>query len=664
MPAPAPESLVGYLRGLAEARAGCPPADDELVRRFAEQRDEAAFAALVKRHGAMVLGVCRRVLRHEQDAEDAFQAVFLVLSRKAASLHNKGAVGPWLFGVAHRLALKARGAARRWRERETHPAERAAADPLAELTVREAQAVLDQELARLPERERGPLILCYLEGLTRDEAAGRLGCPLGTLKTRLERGRAALQKRLTRRGLTLTGAVSTLLVTAKSAGAVPVVLHVATVRTAAAFAAGALAGGQCPAAALAEGALTSWSAGKLKVAGAALLLTLACGVGAGLAAWWAAGQDRPDRSAPVVVAPGQERAVAEAPRPAPARAVAPPSAEGPGPAEVPRPAGPRADKPPQPAMPPAPARKPPPVLTKWTTHATLPGHQRGARALQFTPDGSRLLSGGDDGRVRVWDVAQKKELLVLANGDADPVRSLALADGGAIVAAGKQDGTVVLWDIHKGQQAQAVLKERGLAVQALHAGAGRGRLVWARDDGAVEGNGGRYLPGRRGEVDCVALSPDGRTAAWGMHDGSVRLWDVAEQKERGRFPVHSHPVSCVIFSADGRTVASVELFGTVCVWDASTGRQQALLRNPCRGGHIHVLALAFSPDGRLMATGGGVDHTIRVWERRAGRQLAHLLDHRGPIFGLAFSPDGRLLASASGDGTVRLWMGAGPPGAD
>jgi RNA polymerase sigma factor (sigma-70 family) len=115
--------------------------------------------------------------------------------------------------VAHRLALRARHEARRRREREGRAGEQATGDPLAELTVREAQAVIDEEFARLPERERGPLVLCYLEGLTRDEAARRLGCPLGTLKSRLERGRAALQKRLARRGLTPAAVLSTILLT-------------------------------------------------------------------------------------------------------------------------------------------------------------------------------------------------------------------------------------------------------------------------------------------------------------------------------------------------------------------------------------------------------------------------------------------------------------------
>src|SRR5262245_38930627 len=183
------ELVLHYVHGLADVRRVGDLPDSELVRRFADERDEAAFAALVRRHGGMVLGVCRRVLGREHDAEDVFQAVFLVLSRKASALRRREAVGPWLFGVAHRFAWQTSRQQRRRKDREDRARERSIDDPVAELTVREAQAILDEELARLPERERGPLVLCYLEGRTRDEAARRLGCPVGTLKSRLERAR-------------------------------------------------------------------------------------------------------------------------------------------------------------------------------------------------------------------------------------------------------------------------------------------------------------------------------------------------------------------------------------------------------------------------------------------------------------------------------------------
>jgi RNA polymerase sigma factor (sigma-70 family) len=144
------------------------------------------------------------VLRNEQDAEDAFQATFLVLARKAHTLRSQEAVGNWLYGVAYRTALKARTAATRRSRQEAAAPVRSVAEPLAELTVYEAQTLVDQELARLPDKYRAPLVLCCLEGMTRDEAAQQLGWSPSLLKSRLEQGRELLRNRLARRGMTLT----------------------------------------------------------------------------------------------------------------------------------------------------------------------------------------------------------------------------------------------------------------------------------------------------------------------------------------------------------------------------------------------------------------------------------------------------------------------------
>jgi RNA polymerase sigma factor (sigma-70 family) len=271
--------LVRGIRGLAESLGG-DSSDRELVERFTAGRDNGAFAVLVERHGAMVLGVCRRVLGNEHDAEDVFQAVFLVLSRKAGTLRRKEAVGPWLFGVARRLSLKARQSRER-RDRAVRIPEPIPGDPLDELTVRDARAVLDEELARLPARERGPLVLCYLEGLTRDEAAARLGCPLGTLKSRMERGRAILEKRLARRGLGLAAMLPTLVLTRDFASAVSTTLQSVTVESAMAFAGRVPGRAVSPAiTALAGGMLKPTIGGKLTVAAVVLFGLFACAVGA------------------------------------------------------------------------------------------------------------------------------------------------------------------------------------------------------------------------------------------------------------------------------------------------------------------------------------------------------------------------------------------------
>jgi RNA polymerase sigma factor (sigma-70 family) len=301
-------TLLRYIRHLAEAGAATELSDRELVQRFADQGEEAAFASLVRRHGPMVLGVCQLVLGNEHDAEDVFQAVFLVLSRKAASLHRKEAVGPWLFGVARRLAWRARQQGQSRRKREELVRERPPGDVLAELTVREAQAVLDEELARLSERERAPLVLCYLQGLTRDEAAERLGCPLGTLKGRLERARALLQKRLQGRGLGLGAVLATLLLTGTSASAIPSSVMTAAVEAGVAYASGSTAGAVISrnAAALADWFIKSTLTSNILVPGVCVLMTATL-VGLTLSASLFGSQPWREAQVDPVVAPLRER---------------------------------------------------------------------------------------------------------------------------------------------------------------------------------------------------------------------------------------------------------------------------------------------------------------------------------------------------------------------
>jgi len=224
--------LLRHVRRLGSVSNAVHVADNELLRRFAEQRDEAAFEILVRRHGAMVLRVCRRVLPHVHDGEDVFQAAFLVLARKAAALRWQQSVGHWLYEVAYRLAQKARAEAARRSARSARVPAKPAPDPLAEITGRELQTALDEEMARLPAKYRAPLVLCCLEGISRDEAAQQLGCPLGTLKSRLERGRELLRTRLVRRGLALSTVLGAATLTPSASAALPAGLASATARAA------------------------------------------------------------------------------------------------------------------------------------------------------------------------------------------------------------------------------------------------------------------------------------------------------------------------------------------------------------------------------------------------------------------------------------------------
>jgi RNA polymerase sigma factor (sigma-70 family) len=184
--------------------------DAQLLERFLGQRDEAAFELLVWRHGPMVLGVGGRILHDTHDAEDVFQATFLTLARKAGSIGKRESVGSWLYKVAYRLALRARARSARRAGREKPladlPPVEAGYEPADELAWRELGPVLDDEVRRLPEKYRAAFVLCYLEGKTNEETAKQLGCPKGTVLSRLARARERLRGRLARRGLVLASA--------------------------------------------------------------------------------------------------------------------------------------------------------------------------------------------------------------------------------------------------------------------------------------------------------------------------------------------------------------------------------------------------------------------------------------------------------------------------
>jgi RNA polymerase sigma factor (sigma-70 family) len=212
--------------------------DALLLERFVEQWDQAAFRDLVLRHGPMVLGVCRRILRDPHAAEDAFQVTFLLLVRKAASVRKRASVGPWLYGVARRVALEARGIASRRRVPVRSDLEVPEVDDHDGLERDELYAALHEELGRLPEKYRAPMVLCYLEGLPHEAVARQLEWPIGTVRTRIARGRDLLGARLTRRGLTPAAVLFVLSLLPKRATAVPPRLIEATVRAAARVAVG------------------------------------------------------------------------------------------------------------------------------------------------------------------------------------------------------------------------------------------------------------------------------------------------------------------------------------------------------------------------------------------------------------------------------------------
>src|SRR5579875_4126287 len=241
-----------YLRTLTARQATGLLSDQQLLQRFLHERSEASFAALVARHGPMVLSVCRRILQHAQDAEDAFQATFLVLARKAGSIRKQTSLGSWLHGVAYHSAECLRAKTKRRTAHERRLNAPPPGEAMDDITWRELRSVLDEELRSLPEKYRAPLVLCYLEGRTQDEAARQLGWSKNTFRRRLESARNALSAALT----------APLLIDCAAQASLPPLLAAATVRAGLSSALGNSVSGIVSAqvAALVESATGTWLA--------------------------------------------------------------------------------------------------------------------------------------------------------------------------------------------------------------------------------------------------------------------------------------------------------------------------------------------------------------------------------------------------------------------
>jgi RNA polymerase sigma factor (sigma-70 family) len=627
-------ALLRQVRGLVAAQAADAAPDADLLERFRGGADVTAFGALVRRHGPMVLRVCRRVLGDAHDAEDAFQATFLVLAQKAGAIRKGASVASWLRGVAYRVAGKAR--ARAARPRPTCGAAAAQGDTADEVSWREVRAVLDAELGRLPEECRAPLVLCYLEGLTQDEAARRLGWTGRTLRRRLGQGRRLLRVRLERRGLALSaGLAAVLLSEATAPAALPPALADAAVRA---------AKGMIPThiAALARGAV-GVGCGKVKLA-ATLLLAAGLLGGAGAAA----------------------RQLLAARPPAEDRAEAPLAAEG----EARREGTDRYGDP-----------LPPGALLRLGTVRFR--HGLGVYSVAYSPDGRRLASTGGDGAVRLWDAATGRLVREVAR---RPQREANFAvfspDGKLLACGGPQDrgANIPLRSmpvfVHEVATGKLVRRLEGHGAKLCGAAfAPDGRLLASTDeDGDVrlwEVATGKEVRRLKGGGGALAFSPDGQLLASGggktvwdrakprPGGGDVRVWDVASGEERHRLTGDQRKVTAVAFCADGQLLASASEDRTVRLWDLATGQERRRLVHDVAGRWTEsgVQAMAAARRGPLLAT-GGADGTVRLWDAAAGKELRRLTGHHWWVVALALSPDGQALASGSWDGTVRLWDAA------
>ncbi len=651
--------------------------DRQLLARFVAQRDEAAFAALLQRHGPLVWRVCRRLLSDEADAEDAFQATFLVLARKAGSIRRQALVGSWLYGVAYRLALQARTAAMRMRVGERHAPPKTADDPLANVTVREAQAILDDELARLPDKYRAPLVLCCLEGKARDEAARQLGWPPSLVKSRLEEARERLRRRLVRRGLELPTALSAVLLLEGSATAgVPAVLAQTTMQAALRLAAGKAVAGTVSAnvAALVDAASKSLSVIKLKAA--ALLLVGLCllGAAAGLVAQRAPTTKQPDKHRPEV-----PEAVAEAD---------PAKKEKPKPGDLNQA---RLDRYGDPLPEGAVARL---GTIRFRMESWI-------HSLAFSPDGKVLASAEGDfapsfrglgtgeparGAIRFWDAATGKQLRVIERGS--PVVSLTFLNNGKALADVSGDGVirvrevetgrlvrqfagpahgcwlvpsrdgkrlaglgsatndVYLWAVNSDQEVAHLAGRRpqrevvsigfsadGTALAAGHE-QGEGLCLW---DVATGGLVHRLSADERG-IQTAAFSPDGKTLVAGGRGQPVRFWDLATGKEVRAVDGPAGPVQPDCFSADGRIVVS-SAPGQSVLWNAASGKELFRIENR--------FALTLSADGNKLAWSTG--QQIRIATTATGQQLSHFEGHALPVESVTFSADGKSLVTTGGN---------------
>lgn len=310
--------------GSVALRDGTDLTDEQLLECFVSRRERAALEALVLRHAPMVWGVCRRVLRNEHDAEDAFQATFLVLVRRAATIRT--GAGNWLYGVAHQTALKARATRARRSARERPVAE--VPEPATQRDARDdLQSLLDRELSRLPQKYRAVIVLCDLEARSGREAARELGCPEGTVASRLSRARAMLAKRLSRHGLGVAaGSVAALVPQRAASVCVPDAVMSSTIGAVTLVTAGhATTGGAIadPVAALTAGVIRSMLRNKLKTVAAVLVVGFLCVGAVGRTA-----PPAPEPNAPPAAAPP-----AESVKPAEATRVEKPAAKPPEPAD-------------------------------------------------------------------------------------------------------------------------------------------------------------------------------------------------------------------------------------------------------------------------------------------------------------------------------------------
>jgi RNA polymerase sigma factor (sigma-70 family) len=650
--------------------------DAELLARFRGQREEAAFAVLLERHGPMVLAVCRRMLANAQDAEDAFQATFLILVRRGPAIRKHTSVGSWLYGVARRVAAKLRVQTTARRQRERRSTDMHRTEPLDDLTWAEVRQVLDDEIGRLPENQRVALIHCALEGLSYGQASARLGWPKNTLAKRLSQARAMLRNRLAQRGIPLSATGLAVVLQHDAAGApLSARLTLSVVRAAGAVLtgkAGATGMLSARALALAEQAVEP-ALGAHRKLGLVGLLVLGLTLGGAVLATQQAVVEQSDSPAlkeqRSAQSPGSGQAKKDAVAldhfgdPLPEGAVERlGSARWRG--------GSRTS-----GLAFAPGGK---VLASsglvgfglclWDSTSGRPLHRLTVPFLcetppAFSPDGKAVLVAGrfrgQANKVFVMDVGGGQ---VLSRQEARPGCSLdtvAFSPDGRLAAASESGGqapTVVLWDVASTTEIRR-LAGHTETIQTLAFSADSRLLASGGEDRSIRlwdpatGKELRRLPEQAAPVVAVAFAPSGAGLASLGGDGVLRLWDCASGKELQHWTVAAGSIQCFAFSPDGQSLASGESGGLVRLWEVRTGRElrrwQACSRK--------VSAVAFSPSGAMLATAGFWEHAIRHWDVATGKEIDPLPGHTACVDWLRFAKGGKALLSGGFDGKVMEW---------
>jgi RNA polymerase sigma factor (sigma-70 family) len=602
--------VLRYLQALAGAAGGGDRRDAELLEEFVARRDEAAFATLLERHGPLVLGVCWQVLGDAHDAEDAFQAVFLVLARRGRSIRRHASLAAWLHRVAVNVSRTAQLASARRRTHEKKAILISSATPVVDEAACDWQPLLHEEVDRLPEKYRVPVVLCYFEGKTHDQAARQLRWPLGTVKGRLARARDLLRTRLARRGVALTVAGLAAALAESATAAVSPALLGATLRAALTFAAGGAGAdlaASAVAATLARGALHT-SIGTKLLSVVALLLV------AGLATF----------ALVAGASPGEQRAAT--PLPIPQQAAAEPQDREKRPEKEAAPEK-RNDK----LEKPAPARVaadlhgdplPPGALARLGTVRFRATYGGTFPAIAFLP-GDKTLMTAAGGALSTWDVATGKELR--------------------------------RWDCKGASGAFALAPDGKTLAVGTYTDNPNTVAIYLRD--AATGRVLKECCGHSSSVRSLAFAPDGKTLISGSHDKTVRFWDPADGKELRRF-TEADMVMAVALSPDGKTLATTSFHSPDAKWtvrlrDAATGQEQRQFK-----ANAPVFRLEFSSDGKTLAAlaphnGGQPTSSIYLLDVASGK-LREIAGQPPFMYTVAFSPDGKTLATGSDQGIV-LW---------